>query len=52
VDMSSGNNQNNNDQGQENQRPQDQNAGNVNDDSTGGIEQLVGNENNLLNLIA
>ena len=52
VDMSSGNNQNNNDQGQENQRPQDQNAGNVNDDSTGGIEQLVDNENNLLNLIA
>jgi len=52
VDMSSGNNQNNNHQGQENQRPQDQNAGNVNDDPTSGIEQLVDNENNLLNLIA
>jgi flagellar hook-length control protein FliK len=52
VDMSSGNNQSSNEQGQENQRPQDQSAGNVSEESPMGIEQLVDNENNLLNLIA
>jgi flagellar hook-length control protein FliK len=52
VDMSSGNNQSNNEQGQANQRPQDQNAGNMSEESPMGVEQLVDNENNLLNLIA